>query len=92
MLFDDLGYVLVINLLVDVAVHESSSIVVLDIPFVLVLWNSKVLREPLLLEVLHSMVVGIGQEIVYVVILAERLQDIHEPSAVALDLLSMSDG
>ena len=92
MLFYDVGDVFEVNVLVDVTVHQSTAIIVLDEALILLLWNSQVLGKSLFLKILDGMVIGIGQEVVDLIVLGEMLQNVHQPCAVSFNLLGMGDG
>ena len=71
------------------ALHYGATVVLLDVPHPLLPLHHDVLGEPLLLEVANGVVVGEGDEVGHVLLLAHVLLEvIHQASAIAFHLLA----
>jgi len=77
MLLYDFRDILVINLLIDVAVHQSPAIIILDVSFVLIFRYSQILGKSLLFKIFHSMIICISKEIINIIIFAKSFEDVH---------------
>ena len=84
---DNLTDVLIINILVDLALHHGGAAVVLDVALPSRLGHLKVLREALLPEVLDGVVVRVGHEVLDANGLCVSFEPVHQTRAVAFHLL-----
>jgi hypothetical protein len=78
---------LVHNVSVDFALHHCAAIVIFDVPFPAGFGHRRTLSEPLLPEVLDSIVVSVGQEVMQVNFLGVILKPVHKPRSVSFYLL-----
>ena len=91
LLLDDIRDVLVVDVGVDVAFHESTSVIVFNVALPPLLRHAELLGESLLLEVVDCEVVCVGDEEFDPLALHVSLKLSHEPCSVALDLFGVGD-
>lgn len=71
---------------IELAVHQSCSLVIFDVTLIHRSRQFYVLAETLLLEVTNSVLVGKSQEMQYIVFYVIILEHVHEVRAVPFDL------
>ena len=82
----------VIDSLMDLALHHGWARIVLYVSFPSGLWHLKMLCKALLPKVFDSVIVCVGNKVLYSNCLSVSFKPVHESSAVSFDLLRSWDG